>query len=561
MNLIYRLASLLLVSFVFSAGTFTTADPPMIYLHHFVSYDSTYFLLNNQKIHSPSTSNLSSRDKIDVTENIVVLDQLNPKVISAMVTSAIARYKQMKIAGESIQNRVSAVNVLELVKGSSYPKETDYVLIGELNVIGAGHNMVGSNDRGIFQGSGLQYEVDLKIIDVSTQDIISSKSISIPFSELNSIRKSIQASVDDIMVDILSPFTSAILVYADSTSVGMIDWGTLTLRPLKTLASGKVISTTNKDIELVKSTSFESLSYALPEYAREVGCNSNDYRILSSPFDRRMSSSFLQGDYVFRVQLVGYDKAEYFEKQISVVALQNRDFKVELTPPPPPPPLPPPPPPVLGDIAIQNLQNGLGFEIYQSLDSLNSTRIISGYCADNKIHDFHSDSIGGIISQQKYAVSYKDLPAGQYVVNAFGRAEEAFPGKHFVTIFSFSDTLVIEEKSNDLSISLPEISAKSGREIIIYFDPFPESIDEEYRLYVNKSSAPFTVISIVGELHIEGVSNDFDGLLRIERDGFSDAMVIVKPGNTKLYTMAKLSNPASRKKTSKEKVGFGSFLK
>ena len=130
MNLIYRLASLLLVSFVFSAGTFTTADPPMIYLHHFVSYDSTYFLLNNQKIHSPSTSNLSSRDKIDVTENIVVLDQLNPKVISAMVTSAIARYKQMKIAGESIQNRVSAVNVLELVKGSSYPKETDYVLIG-----------------------------------------------------------------------------------------------------------------------------------------------------------------------------------------------------------------------------------------------------------------------------------------------------------------------------------------------------------------------------------------------------------------------------------------------
>ncbi|MBT4129812.1 MAG: hypothetical protein HOC81_12290, partial [Candidatus Marinimicrobia bacterium] len=77
----------------------------------------------------------------------------------------------------------------------------------------------------------------------------------------------------------------------------------------------------------------------------------------------------------------------------------------------------------------------------------------------------------------------------------------------------------------------------------------------------NKSSAPFTVISIVGELHIEGVSNDFDGLLRIERDGFSDAMVIVKPGNTKLYTMAKLSNPASRKKTSKEKVGFGSFLK
>ena len=57
-------------------------------------------------------------------ENLV-LKPLDPKLVSAMVTSAVAKNPHVNIAGESIQKRIKTDNFLNLVKSYDYPKRTD----------------------------------------------------------------------------------------------------------------------------------------------------------------------------------------------------------------------------------------------------------------------------------------------------------------------------------------------------------------------------------------------------------------------------------------------------
>ena len=132
------LSTQILFSVILSANTFTTADPPMIYIYHFVSYDSSVVIMWNKDNTTPqNTETLKipslSEEQIKSSKNMLIVEPLDPKLVSAMVTTAVAKYSQMKIAGESIQNRIDNENVLELIKSYNYPKETDYVMVGEIN--------------------------------------------------------------------------------------------------------------------------------------------------------------------------------------------------------------------------------------------------------------------------------------------------------------------------------------------------------------------------------------------------------------------------------------------
>ena len=269
------ISTIVLSSLLIGADTFTTADPPMIYIYHFVSYDSTIFLLKDKTIKTDVILQSTSVSKTKLgsdDDGSIMMDPMNPKVVSAMVTSAVAKYKQMKIAGESIQSRISGENVMELVKSYAYPKETDYVLVGEINALSGGGSLGSSGGGGGLlagaadaisgvAGGGIQYEIDLKVIDVSTQDIISSKSIQVTLSSLNTLRDLINVAVNDVMDDILRPFLSTIVIYADSTSVDKVRWTTLTMRPVQTMVGGKAVNTTDKDLELLEATSFSDLGF------------------------------------------------------------------------------------------------------------------------------------------------------------------------------------------------------------------------------------------------------------------------------------------------------------
>ena len=578
------ISTIVLSSLLIGADTFTTADPPMIYIYHFVSYDSTIFLLKDKTIKTDVILQSTSVSKTKLGSDdggSIMMDPMNPKVVSAMVTSAVAKYKQMKIAGESIQSRISGENVMELVKSYAYPKETDYVLVGEINALSGGGSLgsSGDGDGGLFAGAadaisgvaggGIQYEIDLKVIDVSTQDIISSKSIQVTLSDLNTLRDLINEAVNDVMDDILRPFLSTLIVYADGTSINKVRWTTLTMRPVQTMVGGKAVNTTDKDLELLEATSFSDLGFVVPDSVSEQGGTADEFMVLASGYDRRLTANFLQGEYIYRVYLKNYEHEDYYEDKIKVDALRGTAFRIKLIPPPPPPPLPPPPPPpppAFGDLQINNLQEDIGFEVYQLIDSTNTDLVVSGKVSLNIIdHSIYYEGISGKISNKNKTVYYEDLQLGEYVVYAYGLAEESFPGKHYVKVFSFADTISIESPGDVATVAIPAKTASTTREAIVYFDPFPPTKEEEYRLYFNDSNVPFSVVSVVGELHIIGISSSFTGNLRVVREGYRTALVEVPKGK-KVYLLAELNQPvaeveSSSKAESSSKKGLGSIFK
>jgi hypothetical protein len=549
------ISTIVLSSLLIGADTFTTADPPMIYIYHFVSYDSTIFLLKDKTIKTDVILQSTSVSKTKLgsdDDGSIMMDPMNPKVVSAMVTSAVAKYKQMKIAGESIQSRISGENVMELVKSYAYPKETDYVLVGEINALSG------------VAGGGIQYEIDLKVIDVSTQDIISSKSIQVTLSSLNTLRDLINVAVNDVMDDILRPFLSTIVIYADSTSVDKVRWTTLTMRPVQTMVGGKAVNTTDKDLELLETTSFFDLEIALPDSAYEQGGTADEFMVLASGYDRRLTANFLQGEYIYRVYLKNYEHEDYYEDKIKVDALRGTAFRIKLIPPPPPPPLPPPPPPpppAFGDLQINNLQKDIGFEV-RGIVFNNLDLAVSGVSLNKIEHNIYYKGVSGKISNKNKTVYYEDLPLGEYVVYAYGLAEESFPGKHYVKVFSFADTISIESPGDVATVAIPAKTASTTREVIVYFDPFPPTKEEEYRLYFNDSNVLFSVVSVVGELHIIGISSSFTGNLRVVREGYETALIEVPKGN-KVYLLAELNQPVDEESTgvTSLKKGLGSIFK
>ena len=105
---------------ILMAKSFTVSDPPMIYIYHFVSYDTTSIVLHggstdesqNKKLRLP----LFNRNDLSSSDNVIVGKPLDPKLVSAMVTSAVAQNTHVNIAGESIQNRIKTDDFIKLVE-------------------------------------------------------------------------------------------------------------------------------------------------------------------------------------------------------------------------------------------------------------------------------------------------------------------------------------------------------------------------------------------------------------------------------------------------------------
>ena len=130
------------------------------------------------------------------------------------------------------------------------------------------------------------------------------------------------------------------------------------------------------------------------------------------------------------------------------------------------------------------------------------------------------------ISFENNSVTIFDLPLGTYLRNSYANTEERFPGKHYVSLFTDSDTLMLKSKGQEVKTVVADQDLIKGREVVIYFNPFTPDIDQSYRLYVDESL--FAVASIVGELHIVGMPFVFAGDIKVRRDGFKDANIEIK---------------------------------
>ena len=532
------------ISFIF-AKSFTVSDPPMIYIYHFVSYDTTSIVLHgglqdesqNKKLRFPlfKPSDFSAGDN-----DVIFGKPLDPKLVSAMVTSAVAKNTHVNIAGESIQNRIKTDNFIKLVKSYDYPKRTDFIFIGEINTVAT------------------QYEIDLKLIDVSTQIIVSAESFSLPFNSMNDLRMMIDVAVMPLMQTIVTPFIGNAYVRVDSTSRDRIRWDDISIRPLRTVVGSDLKKTAESDFapyqtETMPNAFLTTHDKLLSKYLP------TDYKLVGG--------AFLAGNYRFRAFLKNNEKS--FETDFTVKAGDLNEIHMSLpyTPPPkdtdgdgipdkddacPETPgepnddpdkngCPPPPPPKLfGNITLQNVWSGVGFElIYLSDDG---ELIMLGDKDDSGTLNVDSEPYNNRVNKDKTSITVKELPLGTYVRNSFARSDERFPGKHYVNLFSDSDTLKLNKAAMTIKTKIADQNKTPGREVSIYFDPFTPEEDDEYRLFLGESPVAFTVASIVGELHIVGFPTTFSGTIRVEREGFQDGVVTIKSGSKKSYLIVNLNN-------------------
>ena len=543
------------ISFIL-AKSFTVSDPPMIYIYHFVSYDTTSIVLHgglqdesqNKKLRFPlfKPSDFSAGDN-----DVIFGKPLDPKLVSAMVTSAVAKNTHVNIAGESIQNRIKTDNFIKLVKSYDYPKRTDFIFIGEINTVAT------------------QYEIDLKLIDVSTQIIVSAESFSLPFNSMNDLRMMIDGAVMPLMQTIVTPFIGNTYVRVDSTSRDRIRWDDISIRPLRTVVGSDLKKTAESDFapyqtetmpDAFLTTHDKLLSKYLP----------TDYKLVGG--------AFLAGNYRFRAFLKNNEKP--FETDFTVKAGDLNEIHMSLpyTPPPKdtdgdgipdkddacpetpgepnddpdkngcPPPPPPPPPKLFGNITLLNVWSGVGFELIHLSDD-GDELIMLGDKDDYGTLNVDSEPYNNRVNKDKTSITVKELPLGTYVRNSFARSDERFPGKHYVNLFSDSDTLKLNKAAMTIKTKIADQNKTTGREVIIYFDPFTPEEYDEYRLFLGESPVAFTVASIVGELHIVGFPTTFSGTIRVEREGFQDGVVTIKSGSKKTYLIANLNNVGEESKT------------
>jgi hypothetical protein len=539
------------IFFLFSGSnimskTFTVTDPPMVYIYHFVSYDTTDVVFHggvnqseNKKLRLP----LFNKRDLNTSSNLIIGKALDPKLVSAMVTSAVAENIHVNIAGESIQNRIKTDNFIKILKSSDYPKRTDYIFIGEINTIAS------------------QYEIDLKLIDVSTQKIVASNEFNLPFTNLSNLRTKINEVVGPLMSKIVNPFLGSAYVRVDSTSREKIRWDALYIRPLKTVVGSDIKKTFDSDYEAFKTSSMP-LSYMETHGGILSAFSTNDYRLVS---DFNNNSFFLEGNYRLKVFLKNNEDPFEIDFKVKPGDLNEIHVALSYTPPPkdsdndgipdendacpdivgPGNPDPEkngcPPPKLFGNIVFKNIWDGVGFEL-KSLSDKGDTLVLYG----KRINDalvLSSGSYKTSIAKDKTSFTVLGLPMGDYIRNSWAITEEKFPGKHYLNLFSDRDSLKIDKGEVTLNTTIQSNKITKGREIVIYFNPFtPDELDE-YVLYLDENIVPYTKASIAGELHITGFPISFEGDLFIERKGYEIAQISVSKGTEKAYFLAELTRP------------------
>ena len=475
----------------------------MFFIYHFITLDEKRV----EVVSEPSGKVITQA----IDEGIT-----NPQLLSTMITTAIGKWGQIKIAGESIQRRLGSENIIDLMKNYDYPNETDYVILGEINTLSK------------------NYEIDLKIMDVSTQDIILSHAFQIPKNAIEGLRNNIDEEVSGFMYNLLKPFCGFVSIKVDDSSRDFLRWDYISLRPLKTQVGGKIINTEEKDLKIVEISRGSGINGLLKTYyIKSTNNEYQDYGIVWDETFKTIPLGLLSGDYELVAFLNGNkDKYQTFFKVIPGQMTQI-DITIDYQPPPPPQKMAP----ASGYIEVSNIKDGVNI----SISNKDESRIIfNAFEKDKKLTVVYKDEqIQNTFSSS--SLFLENINLGKYIIGAYAISNETFPGKYYTILFSFEDTVIIEKRNQTAQLTLPNKKITEGREVIIYLNPFPSDPNEKYKLYVNESNTPFAVVTNAGEVHIKGVSPTFDGTFTVIRDGYEKSTISVKPGNEKLYKLADLT--------------------
>lgn len=491
--------------------SFSTSNPPLVYIYNFVNHDSLLIVSHD--------STTSIRIPTETTL---------PELISTMISTEIGKYPQLKIAGESLQDRLKPENILKLLKSSQYPENTDYIIIGEVNFLNG------------------TIEIDFKLIDVSIQEVVFSNSLSKNFNDRSSIRSAIKNSITPMVIKILKPFTGVAYVKLNKSHSDQIRWDYIAIRSKKTLVEGKIVSTSESDLQIYNTIPLSDKTANTFFKNHKSLLSSTNLFTYGVIVDKKLVPiQFLEGTYHFRAYLVNNQTP--FEVEFDVVPGNLNEIRIEF------PPIPKLPPPPKGNISLQNIQNGTELVLQQ----LKTEKILNCIKKKGQI-TFFENYISSDVKIEKSSVMIRNVDLGEYTLIVSAISESRQPGKQYTNIYSHSETFKLKKNKELVNIKIPGIDIVNAeeREIIIYFNPFTEE-DEVYSLFFEGSDEPFSKLRIAGEAHILGLDPKYGGNIIVKRNGYEPAIIRIKPGKDKFYALADLTIPvksANIKPSSKKKV-------
>ena len=185
------------------------------------------------------------------------------------------------------------------------------------------------------------------------------------------------------------------------------------------------------------------------------------------------------------------------------------------------------------------------FELFDVITETESEELIFSGFREGEDLDVLSNEFEYSYNEENNSVTIYGLPLGRYLRKSWAYPEEAFPGKHYVHMFSDMDYLYLEENGVTVNTAINNLDKKQGREVVIYFNPFTPLENDVYRLFWQNNIVQFTAAKVVGELHVVGFPTDYTGYFRVERDGYEDAMINIAAGDKKTYHIADLTKAVS----------------
>jgi hypothetical protein len=512
---------LLLIVGVLNAASFTVDDPPMFYIFNFVTYDKTILIdpnIKNNLLEIP----LVNEKVLDTQNNLLLKEELNPKLLSAMVTTAISEYPQVKIAGESIQKRIKNDYIMDILSSYDYSDETDYIFIGEINTLAQ------------------QFEIDLKIIDVSQQIIQNSKSFQIPFETIANLRSEITKYVRTIMDEFLVPFTGTVCLHTDSIGITEIQQEMIVIRSVSSKVGSSKSLNTDKDFKRFKLKELDSMHEEY--YAQYLNKFPNDdFKIIIA--NEINYCQFLEGDYIARIYLK--DNEGFYETAFTVKPGMINEIKYL----PKRKIIPKKVLPKNGRLTISNIQD---FTVVGILDQSNSldVKYVCGLYDGETIYNGNSDILVNW-SNENNECEIVNLPFGSYKIFAYNISKEIFPGKADVDYLRFENFIELDKNEHEKTVNIKNGTVKGNKSIIIYFNPFPEFPDELYEIYFSDSYIPITVVEKAGELHIYNLPDSLKSDIHVFREGYIEAVLPLEENINKQYFYANLSVREEGQKLSK----------
>lgn len=504
----------LLIIGIMNAASFTVDDPPMFYVFNFVTYNGITVIDSAPKKNKLLEIPLVNEKILNTNNNKLMLkEELNPKLLSAMITTAISEYSQVKIAGESMQKRLESDNIMDILKSYEYGNETDFVFIGEINTLAQ------------------NLEIDLKIIDVSRQIIVNGKSFQIPITEITRLRAEITNYVKLIMDEFLIPFTGVVSLHTDSIGMEEIQQDMIVIRSVSSKVGSITSLNTDKNFKRFKLKKLGLKSeHNFGEYLNEFP--DGRYSIISA--DEINNYQFLEGDYIARIYLK--DNKGFYETAFTVrpgiineiIYLPKREIIPEIE---------------IHQNGILNI-SGIKDNMLINVFILANPSDKYSVCVLNdgeSLYENPNISVNWNENENTYKIN--KLPFGSYEIITFNLSNEIFPGKASVNYLRFKESLELSEKNYERTVNIRNNSTEGNRDVIIYFNPFPESFDESYTVYSSEFDLPLTIVENAGELRINNISDSLQGNLIVFREGYQEAILSLRQDTKKQYYYVDLSIP------------------